>query len=260
MRTQPHLGFSRPRRRTSSRSSGAIGGRPGRRRRYVHFFSHQLPVPPKQRRGLDQERGPPFPRQEAAGGGEETRSIRRRPGRLTLRRRTASWWRSTAFSISSAAMEEVPASSRRSLRVTPYTRNQSTGGCYGPLGASAIGVLAPHTRPANTSWRRGLCLSAITDRVQGRGPMAKRGEEARRITPCDRRCGRAGEQKRSDQGLVPDRLLYPETWVVTLDGQVSIEALIERAGISWSAWVATGRRCMALLAFASRRPAATGQR
>jgi hypothetical protein len=52
--------------------------------------------------------------------------------------------------------------------------------------------------------------------------MAKRGEQARRITPCDRRRGRAGDEKRSDQGLVPDRLLYPETWVVTLDGQVSI--------------------------------------
>jgi hypothetical protein len=120
--------------------------------------------------------------------------------------------------------------------------------------------LAAWPRPANTSWRRGLCLSAITDRVQGRGPMAKRGEQGRRITPCDRRRGRAGEEKRSGQGLVPDRLLYPETWVVTLDGQVSIGALIERAGVSWSAWVATGRRCTAPLAFASRRPAATGQR
>jgi hypothetical protein len=90
--------------------------------------------------------------------------------------------------------------------------------------------------------------------------MAKRGEQARRITPCDRRRSRAGEEKRSDQGLVPDRLLYPETWVVILDGQVSIGALIERVGVSWSAWVATGGRCTALLAFASRRPAATGQR
>jgi len=90
--------------------------------------------------------------------------------------------------------------------------------------------------------------------------MAKRGEQAQQITPCDRRRGRAGEEKHSDQGLVTDRLLYPETWVVTLDGQVSIGALIERASISWSAWVATGRRCTALLAFASRRPAATGQR
>jgi hypothetical protein len=108
--------------------------------------------------------------------------------------------------------------------------------------------------------RRGLCLSAITDRVQGRGPMAKRGEQGRRITPCDFRRGRAGEEKRSDQGLVPDRSLYPETWVVTLDGQVSMGALIGRAGVSWSAWVATGRRCTAPLAFASRRPAATGQR
>ncbi len=39
MRTQPQLGFSRPRRNTSSRIAGSSGGRPGDRRRYVHFLA-----------------------------------------------------------------------------------------------------------------------------------------------------------------------------------------------------------------------------
>jgi Transposase len=33
------VGFSRPRRNTSSRRAGSSGGRPGKRRRYVHFLA-----------------------------------------------------------------------------------------------------------------------------------------------------------------------------------------------------------------------------
>jgi hypothetical protein len=39
IRTQPQLGFSRPRRNTSPRSAGSSGGGPGDRRRNVHFLA-----------------------------------------------------------------------------------------------------------------------------------------------------------------------------------------------------------------------------
>lgn len=61
-----------------------------------------------------------------------TRSLRRSGGRLTVRRSTASWWRSTAFSTSSAATDELPPRTRSRHRAAKCTRKKTISRSYGP--------------------------------------------------------------------------------------------------------------------------------
>src|SRR6266536_1862047 len=108
IRTHPQPGFSRPRRSTSSRSTGSIGGRPGERRRYVHFLATSSRC---QRSSVCGETGNTDHRSRGSSvlaAASSRRPRRRSGGRLRVRRNTASSCRSTAFSTSSATADEPP--------------------------------------------------------------------------------------------------------------------------------------------------------
>ena len=96
--TQPHLGFSLPRRRMSSVTSGSSGGRPGVPPPVRPLASDELSVPPQQRLGRDHERGPSLPGEGSARPARNARSPSCSSWRRTERRRTFTWWRRTAFS------------------------------------------------------------------------------------------------------------------------------------------------------------------
>jgi hypothetical protein len=84
---QPHLGFSLPIQRMSSRTSPGIGGLPpDDLRRKGPLPSHQLPVPAKERLRGNQERGPPSTREDPADCGHEqtVATAKMRPAHLAL--------------------------------------------------------------------------------------------------------------------------------------------------------------------------------
>ncbi len=90
MRSQPQLGFSRPRRNTSSRSAGSSGGRPGERRRYLHFLAtsarcHRNRVCGETRNTDQRSRG-----SSLLAAASSIRSRRPSRGRFTVRPKTAS--------------------------------------------------------------------------------------------------------------------------------------------------------------------------
>jgi hypothetical protein len=146
IRTQPQRGFSRANRNTSSCSSGSSDGLPAGRRRYVHFRRTSSRC---QRRSVcgettNADHRPRGNRPLAAA--RTTRSRPRNSGRFTLRRSTLSWCRSTAFSTSSAATAEPPATTRisrrtssapgrRSRRPDPTDTHQSPDRGFRPLQA-----------------------------------------------------------------------------------------------------------------------------
>ena len=131
IRTQPHLEFSRARRSTSSRSAGSIRGRPGKRRRYVHFLAMSSRC---QRSSVCDETTNTDHRslgKTALAAASSSRSRRRSGRRLPFRRNTASSWRSTAFSTSNAATDEPRAMTRSSLRTAKWIRKKNTSRSYG---------------------------------------------------------------------------------------------------------------------------------
>src|SRR5918999_6489624 len=88
IRTYPHLGFSRPRRSTRSRTSGSIGGRPGLLERSVHFRLTSSRCHRGRVCGVtrNEDQRARETRREAAA--RKARSIGRKDGRATCRRRT----------------------------------------------------------------------------------------------------------------------------------------------------------------------------
>ena len=122
-----------PEAQTSSRSSRSIRGQPGDRRRCVHFLATSSRC---QRSSVCGETGNTDHRSRGSSvlAAASSRRLRRCYGvRLSVRRSTASSCRSTAFSTSSAAADEPPPNTRRSLRTARYISKKSTGGSYGPL-------------------------------------------------------------------------------------------------------------------------------
>jgi hypothetical protein len=91
MRRQPHLGFSLARRKTSSRISGSIGGRPGERRRYVHFFATSSRCQRSSVCGLTRNTDQRSLGNKLLAAASNTRSLRCIGGRFTARLSTASW-------------------------------------------------------------------------------------------------------------------------------------------------------------------------
>jgi hypothetical protein len=126
IRTQPQRGFSRARRKTSSRRSLSSGGRPARRRRYVHFLRTSSRCQRKSVCGETTNAGQRSRGSSPLAAVHTTRSRRRNSGRFTVRRITTSWCRSTAFSTSSAAAAERPAIRRTSRRSIKCTRKKNT--------------------------------------------------------------------------------------------------------------------------------------
>jgi hypothetical protein len=90
IRIRPHLEFSRASRNTSSRSAGSSGGRPGKRRRYVHFLATSSRC---QRNSVCGETRNTDQRSRGSSlltAASNTRSRRRNGGRFTDRRSTTS--------------------------------------------------------------------------------------------------------------------------------------------------------------------------
>ncbi len=120
MRRYPQRGFSRATRRISATSWSARGGRPPRRSGWVHLrvtsWRCHRRIVPGVTRNVDQR-----PRGSARlSTARIARSAGRNSGRLTWRRSTLSWWRSTAISTSLArSVPKLPSSmptSRRAMR------------------------------------------------------------------------------------------------------------------------------------------------
>jgi hypothetical protein len=137
IRTQPQRGFYRPKRSTSARTYGSSGGRRGKRRRYVHFLRISSRCQRSSVCGLTRNTGQRSLGRSVLATASSTRSLRRSGGRFTVRPSTASWWRATAFSTSSAATDELPTMTRSSLRIAKCTRRKNTTRSYGRLGAGA---------------------------------------------------------------------------------------------------------------------------
>lgn len=77
---------------------GIERGAPGPMPRVGPLPPHELAVPPEERLGRDHERGPPVPGERPARRREERPIAVLHSGRRTVRRRTFTRWRRTAFS------------------------------------------------------------------------------------------------------------------------------------------------------------------
>jgi hypothetical protein len=89
IRMHPHLGFSLPRRRTSSRSSGSTGGRPRRRRRKVHSLLTSSRCHRRSVWGVTRNEDHRSLGSNRLAAARSTLSLRWRSGRLMVRRSTA---------------------------------------------------------------------------------------------------------------------------------------------------------------------------
>ena len=132
IRTWPHIGFSMARRRTSARTSGSMGRRPGfLLDLWVHFRRtssrcHRSSVWGVTRNEFHLSLG-----RRRAAAARKARSTGRSLGRRTCRRRTLSWCRSTAFSISSTCPRLGHGITPKRLRNNRWIRDMTTGrGCY----------------------------------------------------------------------------------------------------------------------------------
>src|SRR6266545_2421684 len=136
IRTWPHIGFSMARRRTSARTSGSMGRRPGfLLDLWVHFRRtssrcHRSSVWGVTRNEFHLSLG-----RRRAAAARKARSTGRSLGRRTCRRRTLSWCRSTAFSISSTCPRLGHGITPKRLRNNRWIQGHDHGAGMLPDGA-----------------------------------------------------------------------------------------------------------------------------
>src|SRR6266511_3036255 len=184
IRTQPHLEFSRARRNTSPRSAGSSGGRPGQRRRYLHFLRtssrcQRSSVCGETRNTDQRSRGSSPP-----AAASSSRSPLRSSGRFAVRRSTASWCRSTAFSTSSAATDELPTQTRSNLRIAKNTKNKSTSRSYGSLSPAVRITVSATLQGVKTSVGAGSEFDSRHRKTPSRVRFRPPPPGTFRISPC----------------------------------------------------------------------------
>src|SRR6266540_408201 len=124
IRMHPQLGFSRPRRTTSSRKR-RIERRPTRPAAPVTpLLPHQLTVPAQQRLRRNQEHRPAIPRQQSAGSGKEQPVTP--PQRRPLHRPPKHGQLVPEHRVLHLQHGDIPAKTRTNLRLAKNARNTST--------------------------------------------------------------------------------------------------------------------------------------